>query len=452
MSSSRIIISAAHRSSGKTTVTLGLCGALRQCGLKIQPFKKGPDYIDAMWLTSAAGKECHNLDFFLMGEKNLVYAFQYAHQDADLSIIEGNMGFYDGIDIHGKDSTSYLARVLKSPVILVLDASRMTRGIAPLLLGYQQFEPDNLISGVILNKVASSRHETKLREAINHYCEIKVLGALPKLDEIEIKERHLGLIPIKEELKLMTLIESIANAIKKYVNLDSVINVAKSAPSLPELKKEKPHLPPPRVKLGVPKDQAFTFYYPENLEALSRAGAELIPFNTLIDERLPQVDGLYMGGGFPEMYLEKLWANKSLRENIRLSVEQGMPVYAECGGLMYLSKNISYQGITKEMVGAIPCEVAVFDKPQGHGYVILQPRNKNKWFLGEGEIRGHEFHYSQIINPPRLDFAYHIIRGQGIDGKHDGIIYKNVIASYTHLHSVGLPQWASQVVAFVKAI
>jgi len=448
----RIIISATHRSSGKTTITIGLCAALRERGLKIQPFKKGPDYIDPMWLTEAAGRGCHNLDFFLMGKENILPTFQYAYQNADLSIIEGNKGFYDGMDIHGKDSTAYLAKILKSPAILVIDASRMTRGIAPLLLGYQQFEADNFISGVILNKVASARHEAKLKEAIKHYCGLKVLGAIPRVEEIEIKERHLGLIPIKEEWKSITLIESIASTIKKYIDLESLITLAKSASPLPNLKEEKSHISPHLVKLGLANDKVFTFYYQENLDALCRAGAELIPFNTLTDDHLPQVDGLYFGGGFPEMFLKKLSANKSLREDIRLSVAQGMPVYAECGGLMYLAKTISYQGITEEMVGAIPCDVAVFDRPQGHGYVILQAQNKDKWFPPDLEIRGHEFHYSQLINSQGLNFAYQVIRGQGVDGRHDGIIYKNVIASYTHLHSVGLPQWAQQIVTFVKTI
>ncbi len=450
MSFPRVIISATHRSSGKTTISIGLSAVLRQLGLKIQPFKKGPDYIDPMWLTAAAGRECHNLDFFLMGEEKLTAAFQQASQKADLSIIEGNMGFYDGLDIQGKDSTSYLARVLKTPTILVIDASRMTRGIVPLILGYQQFEPDNLISSIILNKVASSRHEAKLKDAISYYCPIKVLGALPGLKEIEIKERHLGLIPIKEELKLMPVIDSIANVIKNYVDLDSVLNLAKSASDLPTLKEGKSELPSPTIRLGVAKDQAFTFYYKENLDALRMAGAELIPFNTLTDNHLPQIDGLYFGGGFPEIFMENLAANKTLRQDIRAVIEQGMPVYAECGGLMYLARSISYHGITKEMVGAIPCDITVSEKPQGHGYVILQQTGKSKWFDFDGEIKGHEFHYSQIVNPGKLDFAYKVIRGKGIDGNHDGIIYKNVIASYTHLHSIGVPQWTTQIVEFVK--
>ncbi|MFH1563871.1 MAG: cobyrinate a,c-diamide synthase [Nitrospirota bacterium] len=452
----KIIISAPGRSSGKTTVSIGLCAALAQRGMRVQPFKKGPDYIDPMWLTAAAETQCHNLDFFMMGEEKLIKTFQSASQDADLSLIEGNMGFYDGLDLEGKDSTSYLAKLLKAPVILVIDASRMTRGIAPLLLGYQQFEPDNLIRGVILNKVAGIRHEEKLKSAISQYCSVQVLGVLPKLDEIEIKERHLGLMPIKEDFRLMLVIESIAVAVKRYVDLDAVLKLAESAEPLSELEPTENYpVPSPTVRLGIAKDSAFTFYYPENLVALQRAGAEIIPFNTLTDSRLPEIDGLYFGGGFPEMFMETLSENRGLREEIRAAIEQGMPVYAECGGLMYLARSISYNGTTKEMVGSLPCDIRVSEKPQGHGYVTLQQRGKPQtgkipWLNLDEEIRGHEFHYSEVINPQGLDFAFRVTRGKGVDGKHDGIIYKNVLASYIHLHSTGVPQWALQFVTFVK--
>ncbi|MFH1098255.1 MAG: cobyrinate a,c-diamide synthase [Candidatus Desantisbacteria bacterium] len=445
----RVIISATHRSSGKTTIAIGLCAAMSQKGLVVQPFKKGPDYIDPSWLTLAAGRDCHNLDIFMMGEKRMINAFQAANHDADLSIIEGNKGFYDGLDIEGTDSTCHLARLLKSPVILIVDARGMTRGIAPLLLGYQQFEPDNMIQGVILNMVASSRHEEKLRTAIKHYCGLEVVGALPAMKNIEIEQRHLGLIPIREDERLLPVIDTTANVIRNYVNLERVIDIAGSAQVLPEIKAEKTFLPP-SIRLGVARDPVFTFYYPENLDALCRAGASITPFNTLIDEQLPIVDGLYFGGGFPEMFLEDLAQNKPLLEDIRVAIEKGMPVYAECGGLMYLTRSISYNGIIRKMVGALACDIEVFTKPQGHGYVVLKQTGNALWSGFNEEGRGHEFHYSQVINPEGLNFAYNIIRGNGVDGKRDGIIYKNVIASYAHLHSVGVPEWAPRFVNFVK--
>lgn len=458
MSQNCIIISATHRSSGKTTVTIGLCAALSQLGLKIQPFKKGPDYIDPMWLTAASGRDCRTLDLFMMKEQALLESFQSASKDADLSIIEGNMGFYDGLDIGGRDSTAYLSSLLKTPVILIVDASRMTRGIAPLVLGYQQFEPDNLIVGIILNKVASSRHETKLRQTLDSYCKIEVLGALPVLKEIEITQRHLGLIPFKEVAEnkgFVPVIGNIAEIVKKYVDLSRIIDLSRFVKPVSSVSKEKKIQPrTPIIKLGIAKDPAFTFYYPENLNSLCIAGANLIPFNTLFDRELPQVDGLYLGGGFPEIFIDALSENKSLRKDIKSLIEKGMPVYAECGGLMYLSKSISYKGITREMVNALDCDIRVFEKPQGHGYVILQSTANNKWFNFDEEVRGHEFHYSQVINSNtsirELDFGYQLIRGKGVNGKNDGIIYKNVIASYTHFHSIGTPQWAEQFVKFVK--
>ncbi|OIP42062.1 hypothetical protein AUJ95_02185 [Candidatus Desantisbacteria bacterium CG2_30_40_21] len=445
----RVIISATHRSSGKTTIAIGLCAALSQKGLVVQPFKKGPDYIDPSWLTHAAGRDCHNLDIWMMGEEGTFNAFQAAASNADLSIIEGNKGFYDGLDIEGTDSTCHLASLLKSPVILIVDARGMTRGIAPLLLGYQQFEKENMIRGVLLNMVASPRHEEKLRAAIERYCGLEVVGALPAMSDIEIEQRHLGLIPIKEDNQMVPIIDDIARAIKEHVNLERVIDIAGSALVLPEIKTKKTFAPP-NIRLGVARDPVFTFYYPENLDALCQAGAELIPFNTLIDEQLPTVDGLYFGGGFPEMFLEGLAQNKPLLEDIRVAIEKGMPVYAECGGLMYLSQSISCKKITRKMVGALPVDIEVFDKPQGHGYVILKQTGNAPWSGFNEEGKGHEFHYSRVINPEGLNFAYNVIRGKGVGGKHDGIIYKNVIASYAHLHSVGVPEWAPRFVDFVK--
>lgn len=446
----RVIISATHRSSGKTTITIGLCAALSQKGLVVQPFKKGPDYIDPSWLTHATGKDCHNLDTFMMGEEKTIEVFQSASCDADLSIIEGNKGFYDGLDLDGRDSTCHLAHLLTTPVILIVDVRGMTRGIAPLLLGYQQFEPNNMIQGVILNMVASLRHEEKLRTAIEYHCGLEVVGALPALKEISIVERHLGLIPIKEDAELMPVIESICQTVSNFVDLNKVINIAKSAPPLPEFKKQKIVFPSPTIRIGVAMDRVFTFYYPENLDSLRMNGAEIVFFNTLEDNKLPPVDALYLGGGFPEIFLPHLSENKPLLKDIYTAIENGMPAYAECGGLMYLARNISYKGITRKMVGILPVDIEVFDKPQGHGYVILKQTGNAPWSGFNEEGRGHEFHYSRVLNPEGLSFAYNVIRGKGVNREHDGIIYKNVIASYTHLHSVGVPQWAPQFVNFIK--
>lgn len=447
----RIVISAPHRSSGKTTLSIGLCAALTKAGLSVQPFKKGPDYIDPMWLTDASERNCCNLDLFMMEEARIKEAFQSESQGASLSLIEGNMGLYDGVDLNGKGSTSHLARILTSPVILIIDASRMTRGIAALLLGYLQFEPDIVISGVVLNKVSGSRHETKLKDAINHYCGIEVLGALPNLSGIEIKQRHLGLIPTREEGRVPDLIASIGSKVAEYANLERIIEIAASAPPLPDFQKLDKRNQEPSVRLGIAEDAAFTFYYHQNLDALRGAGAELVPFDTLKDSHLPEVNGLYFGGGFPEVFMAELEKNENLRKDIGTAIDSGMPVYAECGGLIYLSRSIRWGSRTKEMVGAIPADITIREKPKGHGYVILKGKGSNRWPHLD-RIRGHEFHYSEVINLGKVDFAYEVVRGQGVDGRYDGIIYKNVLATYTHLHSLGVPEWADDFVSFVRDV
>jgi len=448
----RIVISAPHRSSGKSTISLGLCAAFKDSGLSVQPFKKGPDFIDPMWLTAASGRECRNLDFFMMGERNILETFAAASRGSDLSVIEGNMGFYDGLDLKGTDSTAALARLLKAPSILVVNTLRMTRGVAPLILGHQKFEPETHIAAVILNRVRGSRHEKKLREALDYYCGMEVVGAVPDKKELFIEERHLGLTPLKEDAGLHPVIERIAHAVNEYLNLDRILELAGSAPMMPVQPEDLVSFPVPDVRLGLASDPAFTFYYPENLQALSMAGAELVPFNTLRDPHLPEVGGLYIGGGFPEIFMDALEKNVTLRAEIRSAIEQGMPVYAECGGLMYLSRSISFRSRTRSMVGALPCDIEMLPRPMGHGYVILKPTGKGPWSPGETEVRAHEFHHSRAANLGKADFAYRLARGQGIDGEHDGILYKNVLASYAHLHHAGAPEWAGRFVSFVREV
>ncbi|MBI5043958.1 MAG: hydrogenobyrinic acid a,c-diamide synthase (glutamine-hydrolyzing) [Nitrospirae bacterium] len=449
----RVVISAAHGRSGKTTVSIGLCAALAKRGLKVQPFKKGPDYIDPSWLTAAAGSYCRNLDLFMMGQDGVKKTFVTASRSADINIIEGNKGLYDSVDIDGENSTANISRILKSPVILIVDSARMTRSIAALVNGYKNFEPDINIVGVILNNVSGSRHEAKLRAALERYCKIDVLGCLPRSSQLNIPERHLGLIPQKEDSELMPAIENIRKIVETNVNIDRIIEIAKNAPQElrvascefkvlnPKPETRNPKLKP-EVRIGVPLDKAFSFYYLENLDALRDAGAEIVFFDTLEDKKLPDVDGLYIGGGFPEMFMDELEANASLRRDIHVAIEAGMPVYAECGGLMYLSRSISWDGKIKKMVGVLPCDIEMTKRVQAHGYVVLQDADGR-------EIKGHEFHYSRFRNLGDVKFLYKVIRGKGIDGKNDGIIYKNVIASYAHLHAIGSSQWAEEFVELI---
>lgn len=446
----RIVVSAPHRSSGKTTLSIGLCAALAKSGMVVQPFKKGPDFIDPMWLTAAAGRGCRNLDLFMMGEPAIMTSFQRGATGADFSLVEGNMGLYDSTDLEGKGSTADMARSLKAPIILVVSTRNLTRSVAPLLLGFLQFEPDIDIAGVILNKVSGPRHESKLRAAIERYTDLEVLGAVRRRPEAGIIQRHLGLKPAREELGAAAVIDTIAGIIADAVDLGRIREIAAAAPPLAPLPLPELQVPTPTVRLGVAQDQAFTFYYPENFEALQAAGAQLVPFSPLADSELPEVDGLFIGGGFPEVFMAQLEANSRLRGAIRGAIERDMPVYAECGGLMYLSRAMSWQGRSREMVGALPCDIVMHEKPRGHGYMKLEATGAGDWFSQGLKLKGHEFHYSEVVNLGDVQFAYRVERGSGVDGEHDGILYRNVLASYTHLHSLGSPGWAEGFVDFVR--
>jgi len=451
-----LLISAAHKSSGKTTITLGLCAALTARGLVIQPFKKGPDYIDPLWLTQAAGRSCHNLDFYTMSREEIVKTVAQYSQDADVILIEGNKGLYDGLDVAGSNSNAALAQLLKVPVVLVLNTPGMTRGIAPLILGYQAFEQQIQIAGVILNQVGGDRHESKLRAVIEYYTNVPVLGAIHQDSRLAIPERHLGLMPSNEDKAAQSKITMIAQLISEQVNLDRLMAVATpaltiTATSVPLLGGEGEP-----VKLGILRDAAFGFYYPGDLLALQHAGAELIFVDALHDTHLPAIDALFIGGGFPEVQMEWLANNYSLKRAIKEAIEQAMPVYAECGGLMYLSRTLTWQGKICEMVGALPCDTVMEARPQGRGYVQLRETGKGLWPLLDAygqpaEFPAHEFHYSRVINlAAELPFAYEVLRGTGLDNRHDGIIYKNTLASYVHLRDVENNHWTSRFVNFIR--
>jgi len=346
----------------------------------------------------------------------------------------------------GKGSTAEIARLFRSPVVLVVNSSRMTRSIAAMVSGYQSFEPETKIAGVILNNVSGARHERKLRDALESHCGIPVVGSVPRDEELLIKERHLGLIPFPEGEASDSIITTIADRLEGCFDLDKILSIAQSAEEgltaeVEVAQKEQV------VKIGVLYDRVFNFYYQENLEALLQAGAELVFIDSLKDRDLPAIDGLYLGGGFPEFFLKELEANSSLRDSIREAIEDYLPVYAECAGLMYLSRGITFQGRRFEMVGVIPAEVELLSKPQGHGYMMVEVVGKNPFFPLGLSFWAHEFHHSRLKLEGEVEFAYRVERGQGIDGRVDGIIYKNVLASYAHLNAVGVPEWAE---AFVS--
>ena len=453
----RLVIAAPQGRSGKTTITLGLCAAFKARGLAVHPYKKGPDYIDPSWLGEAAGRPCRSLDpFFYEQPESLWQAFARSAPKADLSLIEGNHGLFDSFDETGVGSTAAVARTLNAPILLVVNATRVGRSVAAIVHGCQTFEPGTNIAGVVLNNVAQGRHEARMRAAIENHCHIPVIGAIPCDDRLTIPDRHLGLVPRREEDALLSAITTCQQAIEKYLDLDMILQIARSASPLStpvNSQIAQSNMTGRRSRIGILRDRAFTFYYPENLEALEDAGAELIFINALNDVNLPTLDALYIGGGFPEIFMDELSANVSLRKAIKKAIENGLPVYAECGGMMYLSRRIVWGEKSAEMVGVLPCEIEMTNKPQGHGYVVAQVDDENPFFAKGTRLRGHEFHNSRlVVMPPggngkqTLNTACKLSRGNGLGNGRDGIVVHNVLASYTHLHIGGCVDWAKSLV------
>ncbi len=442
----RFFISAAHKSSGKTVVSTGLAAALSQ-SQDVRSFKKGPDYIDPMWLGAASGSPCYNLDFNTMPEAELL-ALYTSRARGDIALIEANKGLYDGVALDGSDSNAALAKLLKSPVVLVIDTVGTTRGIAPLLVGYQAFDPDVNIAGVILNKVGGPRHEAKLRAAVEAYTDIPVIGAIGKHAELEIGERHLGLTTPEETGAFKAMIARIGEIVGESVDIEALRRIATTAPELVAPK------PPcieagPAVKIAIARDTAFGFYYADDLDALEAAGAKLVFFNAITDARLPDADGLFIGGGFPETQMQKLEANRALRADIKAKIEAGLPTYAECGGLMYLCETLSWHGETRQMVGAVAGDAVMNARPQGRGYTRMKALG-GMWEAGT-EVLAHEFHYARVDNlPDNTKFAYEVLRGHGMDGKNDGVMAHNMLAGFCHLRHSNATPWAAKFVDFVR--
>ncbi len=455
-----LFIAAAHKSSGKTSVAVGLAAALARKGLAVQPFKKGPDYIDPLWLSQAAGRACYNLDFFTMSDAEILTTFSSRSVNADISLIEGNKGLFDGLDVEGTDSNAALAKMLSAPVVLVIDTGGMTRGIAPLINGYLDFDPDVNIRGVILNKTGGTRHTAKLCAALERYSDLEVLGAIGRNRTLEIPERHLGLVPTNETEKADAMIARLADAISTEVNLDRILKITEACrmPDTGTALHDKSRWPVPDVRIAIARDAAFGFYYPDDLEAFAHCGAELVPFDTLNDPQLPAADGLLIGGGFPESHLEALAANPSLLADIRQALTKGMPGYAECGGLMYLARSIQWGDEKLDGVGAIPGDIVVADRPQGRGYMVIEETGKGAWPSPPGRspdtdtaIPAHEFHHAHLENlPGDLDYAYRVKRGTGINGQHDGLLIGNLQASFAHHRNTEANPWVQRFVAFVR--
>jgi len=453
----QLLLSAAHKSSGKTTISLGLCAALARSGVRVQPFKKGPDYIDPMWLGRAAGRPCYNLDFHTMSHDELREFFARRSSDSDISLIEGNMGLFDSLDVEGRSSNAEMAKLLQTPVVLILDVKGATRSVVPIILGFRQFDPELNIAGVILNRVAGKRHEARLREAIAYYSDIPVLGAIHRDERLVIDERHLGLIPSNEAAEVDAKLAEITDIIAAQLDLEALQRIAATAP-LPRLEAqtEVGVRAATDLRIAIARDAAFGFYYPDDLEGLQRAGAELVPFDTLNDAALPEnIDALFIGGGFPETQMTSLEANVAMRASIREAIEAGLPAYAECGGLMYLSRSLQWGERRCEMVGIVPGDTVMHARPIGRGYARIVETEAAPW-LGSEPGKGynvHEFHYSSLENLPEgLQYAYRLERGHGIDRRHDGFLYRNLLANYVHLRDVAGNHWTERFAEFVRTV
>lgn len=448
----RLVISATRGGLGKTTLSLGIVAAWRKLGRQVAVFKKGPDFIDAGWLGVAAGRPCYNLDLFMMEEASVLRSFLDHAAYADAAVIEGNRGLFDGVDESGAYSTARLAKLLAAPVALIVDCTKSTSTVAAVVLGCRQYDPAVNLGGVILNNVSSGRHETVVRKAIAGSSGIPVLGAIPRLRGGEFPERHMGLTPFHEHPEVDRAIQSAADVVGRYLDLDALWAAACSAAAIGTVQgaANEPATPAQggRVVVGVVRDKAFQFYYPDNLEELQRHGAEIREINALRDRALPDdLDALYIGGGFPETQAAELAANESFCRSVRAAAENCLPLYAECGGLIYLGRSLSVGDKRYPMAAVLPVDFVLEKRPQAHGYTVLESGGAGIFPGKKISIRGHEFHYSRISHidgsPP---MAYDIQRGFGIDGKRDGIIYKNIVAAYTHVHALATPEWAPAMV------
>ncbi|MBI4826710.1 MAG: hydrogenobyrinic acid a,c-diamide synthase (glutamine-hydrolyzing) [Nitrospirae bacterium] len=447
----RIIISGLRGGSGKTILSLSLCSAWKNKGHKVTAFKKGPDYIDAGWLAQASGGPCYNLDLFMMEPKQITGSF-FSHDDnTDIAVIEGNRGLYDGMDHEGTYSTAELAKLLKTPVLIIIDCTKATNTIAAQILGCQKMDQDVPIKGVVLNNVATKRQEALIRKAIEIHCGLPVVGVIPRLKHNPFPERHMGLTPFQEHEEISNSISAINVLGMEYLDLDAIWKIASEAEPMAEkseIMHEESKIKDSSIRIGIIKDSAFQFYYPENIEELEKRGAKIIELSVLKDNRLPELDALYIGGGFPETNAIALSENIGFKDSLRRYIEKGLPVYAECGGLMYLGKSLILDDKTYPMAGIFPLVFCLEKRPQAHGYTLIEVSEDNPFFKKGCILKGHEFHYSKVtdIGNKQPDMCFNVKRGKGITENMDGICYKNVLATYTHLHAIGSPEWADGII------
>jgi len=466
----RILISADRSSAGKTTIAMGLGSLLCKRGIRVQPFKVALDYIDSSYHTELTGRPCRNLDGFLMSDDTILESFSRGVKGAELALIEGVRGLYEGLEATSDvGSTAQIAKLLRCPVVLVINARSITRSAAAIVRGYQEFDRKVNIRGVILNQIGSQAHAQKTIEAIETYTDVKVLGAIPRSSEMRLVMRHLGLVPaiegkLTDRKQFERRVSTIERMLSEHVDIDALVKIAREAPPL-----KLPPVPeqgesPSDVRVGVAMDEAFNFYYPENIESLQQAGAQVVPFSPLRDPHLPDVDGLYIGGGYPELFAEELSSNWGMRQDILEASRSGMPIFAECGGLLYLARSISIDvdGFlaslegkkveqhreSYEMVGVVPAHATMGERHVVRYTAGTLTRDTPIGAAGT-HLKGHEFHHSHLRGLPQdAPLVLSLSRGEGIDGSMDGFLSGQTLAQYCHIHALSYRGFAP---SFVKA-
>ncbi|MEN8198880.1 MAG: cobyrinate a,c-diamide synthase [Thermodesulfobacteriota bacterium] len=438
-----IVVAGLAGGSGKSVVAVGLTAALARQGREVVPFKKGPDYIDAGWLKLAAGRSCYNLDPYLMEEEAIKRSFLEHACQGDVVILEGNRGLFDGVNPEGGYSTAELALALNLPILLVVNCTKTTRTVAAMVLGCMKLDERIDIRGVVLNQIGTRRHQSIVTQAVEKYTGLPVLGAIPRMKRDIFPMRHLGVTPHQEYEGSEQAMELLADTATEHLDLDRIQDVMAQ---VGERKKAAAGKNPAQknLRIGLLMDAAFQFYYSENLEALEQDGAELVPINAMEDEALPELDGLYIGGGFPETSAGALSGNELFRQSVKQAAEDGLPIYAECGGLIYLGKSIELEGKVYPLADVFPVRFGMSGKPQAHGYSIFAADRENPFYEKQAEVKGHEFRYSTILEwqGNEDDLALKMARGVGFVGGRDGLTRKNVLALYTHVHALGTPEWA----------
>jgi cobyrinic acid a,c-diamide synthase len=442
----RIVIAGTNSGVGKTTVVAGLCRALRRLGLRVAAFKCGPDYLDPTYHFRAAGVRSQNLDGWMMGRDGVLSTFHGAADNADIAVIEGVMGLFDGVEpTSDTGSTAEIAKWLGAPVLLVIDASGMSRSVAAMAGGFAAFDPELRLAAVICNRVGSKGHLELLKEACS---EVPVVGGLPRDSASTFPERHLGLHTADEATRPDALFEAWADHVDEWCDVQALLRIARSAPDVSMVPPAQ--TTPQRAiscRIGIARDEAFHFYYDENLRLLERAGAELIPFSPIGDARLPEVDGLYFGGGYPEVHAQALVENESMRREIHAFCEAGKPVYAECGGLMYLCDGIvQSDGSRYPMVGWFDADAVMSDRLQALGYVTAVTQRTTLLGLAGQSFRGHQFRYSTLEWKSRPESAYTVTKRRGGQQTEEGYARGNVIGSYVHAHWASNPGIADSLV------